>query len=134
MVLAGRSYRTTELHPRRLLSEDVVLKRIRTKVGLLFAVSLLGACNAVTGVDDLEVAKPTTETHPYLEPLLTIPGISMTEISLYQSVKVQLMVDGMTATSTIPIVAGRNALFRVFVKTDGAYTGGPVTARLFIEG
>jgi hypothetical protein len=33
---------------------------------------------------------------------------------------------------TVPIVAGRNALVRVFADTDASYDGAPVTARLFL--
>jgi len=37
-----------------------------------------------------------------------------------------------TGVVTVPVVAGRDALVRVFVQTDGTYDQGPVTAHLFL--
>lgn len=61
-----------------------------------------------------------------------VPGVAITKISLYQGVERPLMADGQTASSTIPIVQGRDALLRVFVSTDASYGGQAVTGRLAI--
>lgn len=67
------------------------------------------------------------------EGLAAMPGVALGELALYQAVKRPLMVGGAPASSTTPIVAGRDALLRVFVTTDGAYDGSPITAQLALE-
>jgi len=61
-------------------------------------------------------------------------GVTIQEVAIYQGVRRPLMEGGVAATSGVPIVAGRDALIRVFVATDGTYLGAPVTARFTIEG
>jgi hypothetical protein len=60
------------------------------------------------------------------------PGVYITEVALYQAVKRPLMQGGQPASSSVPVVAGRDALVRVFTSVDGGYDGAPVTARLFV--
>ena len=59
-------------------------------------------------------------------------GVTIAKIALYQGVKRPLMSAGEDSTSTVPIIAGKQALLRVFVKVDASYDGEPVTARLYI--
>jgi hypothetical protein len=61
-------------------------------------------------------------------------GVTINEISLYQGVRRPLVEGGVPVSSNIPIVAGRDALVRVFVSLDGAYNGLPITARFLVEG
>jgi hypothetical protein len=56
-------------------------------------------------------------------------GVSISDIAIYQGVKRSLM----QPTNT-PVVAGRDAMIRVFTQTDGSYNGQPVTARLYLSG
>lgn len=51
-------------------------------------------------------------------------GVTVTDLELYQPLRVPLM-----GSSDIPVVAGRDALVRVYYQTDGDYDGQPVTAR-----
>lgn len=61
------------------------------------------------------------------------PGVTIAEVAIYQGVKRALMGGAPSPSGvTVPIVAGRDALVRVFVDTDASYDGAPVTARLFI--
>lgn len=60
-------------------------------------------------------------------------GVTITEIALYQGVKRPLMVGGKIAPSDIPVVAGRDAMLRVFVSTDASYTNQPITAQLSLS-
>lgn len=62
------------------------------------------------------------------------PGLSIEQIAIYQGLKRPLVVDGQTVESDIPLIAGRDALLRVYVATDDAYDGEPVTGRLLIDG
>jgi hypothetical protein len=57
-------------------------------------------------------------------------GVDIASIAVYQGVKRPLETGGAVASSTIPVVAGRDALLRVFVSTASGYDGAPVTAEL----
>jgi hypothetical protein len=58
--------------------------------------------------------------------------VTIGDIAVYQGVKRPLVTNGGLASSDIPVVAGRDALVRVFAHTDGAYDGQPVKARLHL--
>lgn len=58
-------------------------------------------------------------------------GVDVTQINVYQATEVVVMQNAKAASHSTPVVAGRPALFRVFVKPDG-YTGS-VTAQLRFE-
>jgi hypothetical protein len=76
----------------------------------------------------------TGATTPPVDPLLGAQGVTVGEIAVYQGVKCPLMENGAPAGSDIPVVAGRDALVRVFAHTDASYDGQPVTARLHLGG
>ena len=61
-------------------------------------------------------------------------GVTIDEIAVFQSVKRTLVKGGKVATSTIPLIAGRDTLIRVHYKTDSTYDQKEVTARLTIDG
>ncbi len=61
-------------------------------------------------------------------------GVTLTEIAIYQGVKRSLMVGGEPVDSDVPLIAGRDALLRVFYTTDAAFPGGEVTGRLNLAG
>ncbi|APR88609.1 hypothetical protein A7982_13958 [Minicystis rosea] len=60
------------------------------------------------------------------------PGVTIREVALYQGTKRDLMKDGAAVDSSVPLVAGRDAVVRVFYDTGVAYDGASVTARLTI--
>jgi hypothetical protein len=108
-------------------------------------VALAISCNAVTGVDDLNVAggsqgaggssgqgggDVTSGVNPG-PMMVAAQGVSITQIAIYQGVKRTLM-GGTPDNMVVPIIAGRDALLRVFVATDPSYDGSPVTAHLFL--
>ncbi len=59
-------------------------------------------------------------------------GITINEVSIYQSLKRKLNLDG--TAGVVPIIAGRDAVIRVFLNADDSYDGKEVTARLSIDG
>lgn len=67
-------------------------------------------------------------------PTHATPGVSLTEVAIYQGVKRSLMVGGEVVESDVPLIAGRDALLRVFYTTDGAFPGGEVIGRLSVAG
>ena len=75
----------------------------------------------------------TTGTGAPEDPLGDAQGVTIDEIAIYQAMKRPIMANGATASSSIPIVANKAALMRVFVTTTGAYDGGPVTAQLYLD-
>jgi hypothetical protein len=62
-------------------------------------------------------------------------GLRITEIAVYQAVKVPIMQQGAPITTTnAPIVSGRDAMVRVFVTPDPDYQPREIVARLEIGG
>jgi len=55
-------------------------------------------------------------------------GVALTDVKLYQAVEVSL-----TKPSDIPVIAGKNALVRVFYQVQSGYDGKAVTARISTE-
>lgn len=66
-----------------------------------------------------------------VDTMVAADGVSITDIVIYQSVARPIMANGAAVDDTTPVVANRDALFRVFYSTSG-YNGLPVTARLTI--
>jgi hypothetical protein len=92
--------------------------------------ALLGACNSITGINDLP-GSGAGAGEPQPPPMIAAKGVSIGEVALYQTVK-RSFFGGTPPTSgiTVPTVAGRPALLRVFTTTDPAYDKSAVTARL----
>lgn len=72
-----------------------------------------------------EDAEPATPKNP---PLAT--GLAIDEVAIYQVLKIDLVANGKATKPSLPIVAGREALFRVFVRPTDAWTPRSITARL----
>lgn len=68
-----------------------------------------------------------------VEQLVDVAGVAIADVSFYQGVKARLVSGGAPATPKVAVVAGRDALVRVFADTSG-YDGGPVVVRLSIDG
>ena len=90
-----------------------------------------GAGTGATGVGS---GTATTGGNPPPDPLGDAVGVGINEIALYQGVKRPLMANGAAVASNTPVVAGRDALIRVFAADQGGYDGGPVVARLYLNG
>lgn len=73
--------------------------------------------------DDGGSGKPAGPT------LIGAPGVALNEIAIYQGPKRQVMVGGAPAEG-VPLIAGRDGLFRVFHSLTPDYDGQPVTAKL----
>lgn len=62
-------------------------------------------------------------------------GVKIERISVYQGLERPLMADGEeSGESTVPLVAGRDGVLRVFYQTDDSYDDSEVVARLELEG
>jgi hypothetical protein len=58
-------------------------------------------------------------------------GVIISSVEVYQGVRRPLMENGVPIDSAVPVVLGRDALFRIFYHTDpGSFNGQPVAARL----
>lgn len=62
--------------------------------------------------------------------LVGAPGVTIQEISINQGVERVLADGGEQLESDTPLIAGRDALIRVFYSTDAGYSGGEVVGRL----
>lgn len=104
-----------------------------TSLLLLGAAPVFVSCNAITGATDLRFTGDEEDDEGPADTLVNAAGLSITAIDLYQGVKRPLMANGAPVTgSTTSIVAGREALIRVWVSTSPDYDGLPVTGRLYI--
>lgn len=117
----------------------------------LGAIPVMVSCNAFSGASDLRLDEDSDSNDdsvgaggPILPPIIgggeEVPvdktveagGVAMNAIALYQGLKVPLMEGGAEGTSDLPIVAGRDALIRVFVTPDTSYNSQPVIGRLYL--
>jgi hypothetical protein len=116
----------------------------------LGAIPVMVSCNSFSGASDLRLDEDSDSEGdsngsggPILPPIegsVDVPvdktveagGVAIKAVALYQGLKVPLMEGGAPATSDLPIVAGREALIRVFVAPDASYNGQPVIGRLYI--
>lgn len=60
-------------------------------------------------------------------------GLRMTEVAIYQGVKITLMSDGAPQSPNAPVIGGRPALVRVFVAPQGGFDARDIVARLTID-
>lgn len=73
------------------------------------------------------------DKEPETQSLALAKGLAITEIALFQAVKVPLVKEGQwVATKNAPIVAGREGLVRVYVKPVPGADAKPVTAELLV--
>lgn len=87
---------------------------------------VLGGSLVVTvacGSTDEDGGKPSGPS------VIGAPGVVLSELAIYQGPKRVLMTAGQPGDG-VPLVAGRDALFRVYHVTTPDYDGQPVTARL----
>lgn len=59
-------------------------------------------------------------------------GITVTDVAVFQGVKVTIVKGGSSATPNAPVVANRDALVRVYVKSDGSTAGKSLVAYLTV--
>ncbi len=79
--------------------------------------------------------QPTDASDASNSNLIVQTDISITEVAIFQGIKVPLMKDGVAAKSTYaPIVAGRPGVLRVYVKPGAAYQKRQLTAELTLAG
>jgi len=96
-------------------------------VTLALGFASLSACSSDPGTPE--------PSGPARDMLVAVPGVSVQQIAVYQGLKRPLMVDGAPANSDIPVVSGRDALIRVFIKVDEQYEPKTtIVGRLYIEG
>lgn len=69
---------------------------------------------------------------PIDAPLDYADGANITDLDLYQAIRRPIVENGQPAQSDIPIVAGKDAMLRVFYATDASYDGQTVIARLTV--
>lgn len=98
------------------------------KRALHFRLGLLSAVFAgCSSADEPRVAPPDPTS--LSEPVAA--GITLSEVALFQTLKVPLAKDGAaTPGGRVPIVAGRDALLRVYVQPGQGWSAKSVTARI----
>jgi hypothetical protein len=92
----------------------------------------VGACvvETTTGDDDDGGSGGSTPVTKYVG----AEGVTIGEVSIYQGLKRVLAQNGAMQSSSVPLVAGRQALLRVFYTTTPERVGQTVKGRLTIDG
>jgi hypothetical protein len=97
----------------------------RGRLGSLLLPLLVWGCGAEDSADPNQVAP---------DPLALADGVTIDRVAIYQGVEVPLAEGGAAVEATLPLIAGRDAMLRIFASFDAGYDGGPLTARLRIDG
>lgn len=96
---------------------------MRSKIGLSFTVLLAAACGSSGSSGN--PADPTVLSQPVAS------GLTLTEVAFMQTLKVPIAKDGQPADrGRVPLVAGRDALVRLYVAPDGNWSAKAVTGRV----
>lgn len=107
------------------------MQRFAPLFGFIGLCGFLAACSdESTDPDDGGTEKKKKPAPTYIG----APGVTVRQVAIYQSLKRTLMVDGGPGAAEVPLVAGRDAVIRVFYETDASYEGGEILARLEVEG
>ncbi|MCA9625184.1 MAG: hypothetical protein KC731_39445, partial [Myxococcales bacterium] len=69
-----------------------------------------------------------------IESMVGAQGVNITQVAMYQGPERILQQNGQPLASTTPLVAGRDALIRVYYQAAQEQVGAPLTARLEING
>lgn len=88
------------------------------------------AGSAVSSGDGGSGKDGSSGTRPPTPPTHLLSGLSVDEVAIFQAVKISVVKAGAKATSSIPIVAGRDGLVRLYVKPGAGWTAKAVTAVL----
>ncbi len=109
------------------------MRRFTPLLCLLGMISLPFACSdeSTPTDDDDGGSKKKKKSEPTF---IGAPGVTVKQVAMYQSLKRPLMIDGAAGPADVPLVAGREAVIRVFYETDETYDGSELVARLEIEG
>jgi hypothetical protein len=94
---------------------------------LVIALLLCTACSEEASVDD--GGGPTTPPTIYLGH----QGVGIYQVAIYQGVKRVLADQGQPVASNVPLVAGRDAVLRVFYVSNPDVLAMPITGRLILE-
>lgn len=65
--------------------------------------------------------------------LIGVPGVTITEVAVYQGPKCTIMSGGMARVCDVPLINGRDALVRVFYQAEPSMVGQTVLGRLSID-
>jgi len=96
---------------------------MRSKIGLSFTVLLAAACGSSGSTGN--PADPTVLSQP------VAVGLTLSEVAFMQTLKVPIAKDGQPADrGRVPLVAGREALVRLYVTPDASWSAKVVTARV----
>ncbi len=99
-----------------------IMKTAKFRLVVLLATFFLGAaCGDGPGGD---------QPQPHL---IGAPGVTITEVAIYQGPKCTIMSMGVAQTCDVPLINGRDALIRVFYQADPSVVGRTVMGRFSID-
>jgi hypothetical protein len=110
-----------------------VIRRHLTWIGIAATLSM--GCNALTGADDVDIDDDGGGAANGGPTLAFADGVVVEAVTMTQGVRRPLMENGQPVSDQdvlAPIVAGRDALFRISYSTNAALTDATMTARVTI--
>jgi hypothetical protein len=109
------------------------MRNLSLKILLAVVVALAG-CGKSKSVNDADAGQDATTEPEYLDEGDPVHGLDITEISIYQGVKIPLMDDWVDATDfPVPLVIDRKAMVRVHVKRQTQWQPHDIVAQVDIE-
>src|SRR5687767_11337495 len=97
--------------------------RSSVSLAFLFFVPLFAACSSTPPDVNGEVTPPL------------VTGLRILEVSAYQGLKIPILAsDGSEPDRTLPLVRGRDTMFRVYLRPDAGWDGRKVRVQLELSG
>ncbi|MBX3227619.1 MAG: lipoprotein [Labilithrix sp.] len=98
---------------------------MRKSIVAAVALALVAGCTAATTEEGIETTNLTNDM-----PARLTRSLKITEVAAYQGLKTTIAKNGAAVAASLPILAGRDAMVRVYVTPTSTATSEPVTAVL----
>ncbi len=108
------------------------------RLPLCLAATLFGCAEVLTGAAPPSDAAPADAPVDAAPDVARAPGLvralTITDVALFQAVRIPLLQAGVTVTErALPVIAGRRAVLRVYVRPEAGYAPGAVDAELTVR-
>jgi hypothetical protein len=109
--------------------------RYSANLALVALLITLGGCSeADSANDDPDAGEDASTESEYLQEGDLVHGLDITAVAIYQGVKIPLMEDWVdVADYPVPLIEGRDALVRVYVKRQAQWQPHDIVAQLDVE-
>ena len=108
------------------------------RLPVCLAATLFGCAEVLTGAAPPSDAAPGGAPVDAAQDVARAPGLvralTVTDVALFQAVRIPLLQAGVAVTErALPVIAGRRAVLRVYVRPEAGYAPGAVDAELTVR-